>query len=203
MKIKKAEFFKFANSQDDFPPEHYPEIALAGRSNVGKSSFINALTGQKNLARTSGTPGKTRAIHFYLINETFCFVDLPGYGYARVSREMKEKWSSLLDIFFATRKTLVLIIQMVDLRHEPTKEDKQMAAWIRHYSFAHLVVATKADKVPRGKRQKQQRMIAEALELPPEALIIFSAETREGRDNLLKAISPSLTNESFPRQTLE
>ena len=192
MKIKRAEFFKFANSEHDFPPEHYPEIALAGRSNVGKSSFINALTGQKNLARTSGTPGKTRAIHFYLINEAFCFVDLPGYGYARVSREMKEKWASLLELFFAVRKTLVGIIQLVDLRHEPTKEDKQMADWIRHFSFSHLVVATKADKVPRGKRQKQRQIIASALEVDPGALLIFSAETKEGKEEVLKAISRSL-----------
>ncbi len=203
MKIKRAEFYKFADCRNDFPPEQYPEIALAGRSNVGKSSFINALAGQKSLARTSGTPGKTRAVHFYLINETFCFVDLPGYGYARVSKKMKEKWASLLEEFFAARKTLVMIIQIVDLRHEPTKEDKQMAAWIRHYSFPHMLVATKADKVPRGKRQKQRRIIAAALELPPDDLIIFSADTKEGRDDVLKAVDRCLDEVSLSIQAPE
>lgn len=203
MKIQRAEFYKFADCRDDFPPEHYPEIALAGRSNVGKSSFINALAGQKNLARTSGTPGKTRAIHFYLINKAFCFVDLPGYGYARVSKKMKDKWASLLEEFFATRKTLVMIIQLVDLRHEPTKEDKQMAAWIRHYSFPYMLVATKADKVPRGKREKQRRIIAATLELPPDNLILFSAGTREGRDDVLKAVSRCLEKERLSIQSPE
>jgi GTP-binding protein len=192
MKIKKAEFFRFANSCADFPPEFYPEIALAGRSNVGKSSFINALTGQKNLARISGTPGKTRAVHFYLINESFCFVDLPGYGYARVSKEMKEKWALLLEHFFATRKTLFMVIQMVDLRHEPTKEDKQMAVWIRHFAFPFVTVATKADKVPRGKREKQKKIIAAALDLPPDEVIIFSAETKEGKEEVGQIISRKL-----------
>ncbi|NLX92197.1 MAG: YihA family ribosome biogenesis GTP-binding protein [Firmicutes bacterium] len=198
MKIKKAEFFKFANSKEDFPAEYYPEIALAGRSNVGKSSFINALTGQKNLARTSSTPGKTRAVHFYLINESFCLVDLPGYGYARVSKEMKEKWALLLEHFFASRKTLAMIVQIVDLRHEPTTGDKQMADWIRHFCFPRLVVATKADKVPRGKRQGNRKIIASALDLPPEEVIIFSAHTKEGKDDVLKAIARGLATENLP-----
>lgn len=197
MKIKKAEFFKFANSEEDFPAEYYPEIALAGRSNVGKSSFINALTGQKNLARTSNTPGKTRAVHFYLINESFCLVDLPGYGYARVSKEMKEKWALLLEHFFAARKTLLMIIQIVDLRHEPTTGDKQMADYICHFGFPRLVIATKADKVPRGKRQSHRNRIAAALDLPPDEVIIFSADTKEGKDDVLKAIACSLAKDSF------
>ncbi len=200
MKIKKAEFYRFANSRADFPPEYYPEIALAGRSNIGKSSFINTLTGKKNLARISGTPGKTRAMHFYLINESFCFVDLPGYGYARVSKEMKEKWALLLEHYFATRKTLSMIIQLVDLRHEPTGEDKQMAGWIRHYSFPLITVATKADKVPRGKRLKQKKIIAAALGLPPGEVIIFSAETKEGREEVAQLLSRSLKEAGFSPQ---
>jgi GTP-binding protein len=138
------------------------------------------------------TPGKTRAVHFYLINESFCFVDLPGYGYARVSKEMKEKWALLLEHFFATRKTLFMVIQMVDLRHEPTKEDKQMAVWIRHFAFPFVTVATKADKVPRGKREKQKKIIAAALDLPPDEVIIFSAETKEGKEEVGQIISRKL-----------
>jgi len=189
MKIKKAEFFNIYSSEAAFPPEHYPEIALAGRSNVGKSSFLNVLTDQKKLARTSGTPGKTRAIHFYLINESFFIVDLPGYGYAQVSKTMKEKWAALLESYFTGRKSLVTIIQLVDIRHEPSKDDKQMAEWIRHFSIPSLVVATKADKIPRGKREKHRRMIASALELPPEDLLIFSAVTGEGKDWVLKSMA--------------
>ena len=197
MKIKKAEFFRFANTLDDFPPEYYPEIALAGRFNVGKSSFINTLTGQKKLARISGTPGKTRAVHFYLIDESFCFVDLPGYGYARVSKEMKKKWALLLEHYFTGRKTLFMIIQLVDLRHEPTKDDQQMADWIRHFAFPHITVATKADKVPRGKRQKYRKNIAASLGLSSDEVFIFSAETKEGREEVAQIISRCLQEADF------
>ncbi|HHU76203.1 MAG TPA: YihA family ribosome biogenesis GTP-binding protein [Firmicutes bacterium] len=200
MRIKKAEFFRFADSCADFPSEFYPEIVLAGRSNVGKSSFINALTGQKRLARISGTPGKTRAVHFYLINESFCFVDLPGYGYARVSKKMKEKWANLLEHYFTERKTLFMVIQIVDLRHEPSREDQQMAVWIRHFALPFITVATKADKVPRGKREKQRRIIAAALDLSPDELIIFSAETKEGKEETLQVIFRSLKEAGFSVQ---
>ena len=188
MKIKTAEFLTIAGSMETLPPERYPEIALAGRSNVGKSSFLNTLAGRKNLAKTSGTPGKTRAIHYYLINGLFYFVDLPGYGYAQVSKAMKDKWAVLLEQFFTTRETLTMIIQLVDLRHEPSKEDIQMAEWIRHFAFPHIIVATKADKIPRGRRQKNRQTIAAALDAAPAAPICFSAITGEGKDEVLQTI---------------
>ena len=194
MKIKTAEFLTIAGSMETLPPARYPEIALVGRSNVGKSSFLNTLAGRKNLARTSGTPGKTRAIHYYFINESFYFVDLPGYGYAQVSKTMKDQWAALLEQFFNERKTLSLIIQLVDLRHEPSKEDVQMAEWIRHFSFPHVVVATKADKIPRGKRQKQKQIIAAALNIPPEAPIPFSSQTTEGKDEVLQTIEKAVVS---------
>jgi GTP-binding protein len=188
MKVKKAEFSKFANHPSDFPSDGYPEIALVGRSNVGKSSLINTILGRKSLARTSNTPGKTRAVHFYLINDSFYLVDLPGYGYAKVSRQMQQEWAALLEKYLSGRSSLILIIQVVDLRHEPSRLDQQMADWIHHFSLPALLVATKADKIPRGKREKQRDMVAATLKADPQDTILFSAVTKEGRDELHRAL---------------
>jgi|LSQX01.1.fsa_nt_gb GTP-binding protein len=192
MKVKKTQLLKLARNKIDFPPERFPEIVLAGRSNVGKSSLINTLVRRKNLARTSNTPGKTRAIHFYFINESWFFVDLPGYGYARVSRQMKKEWGSLIEDFLVNRKTIIMVILLVDLRHEPSEQDQQMAAWLRHYSLPAVVVATKADKVTRGKRQKQRQLVARTLEVAPEEVFLFSSQTGEGRDELYRIIELKL-----------
>lgn len=188
MKIKKAEFLKLASQPEDFLPGHYPEIALAGRSNVGKSSLLNTLAGQRNLARTSNTPGKTRAVHFYLFNDAFCLVDLPGYGYARVSRTERQKWGPLIEGFLVDRKSVKMILHVVDIRHAPSEEDKQMSAWLHHFEFPALVVATKLDKIPRGRREGQKILIARTLEKDPSEILLFSSKTREGRDKLLKII---------------
>ncbi|HHT46260.1 MAG TPA: YihA family ribosome biogenesis GTP-binding protein [Firmicutes bacterium] len=192
MKVKKAELLKLASTKKDFPTGKLPEIVLAGRSNVGKSSLINILLRRRNLARTSNTPGKTRALHFYLVNDSFYFVDLPGYGYARVSQEIQKRWSYLIDDYFSDRSNNVLVILVVDLRHEPSAEDKEMAAWLRHFAYRTIIVATKGDKVPRGKRAKQKQLIAASLEVDPEKIIIFSSKTGEGRDQLLKIIDSEL-----------
>lgn len=192
MKIKKAEFLRSASNQNEFPPTLYPEFVLVGRSNVGKSSLINNLVGQKKLAATSNTPGKTRALYFYLVNNQFSFVDLPGYGYAKVSRRLISQWAPLIQEYLSSRENLVLIIQVVDLRHLPSREDKQMADFIHHFSFPSLVVATKADKVPRGKRMKHKEAIARELQVAPEGVFLFSAQTGEGRDMLWKEIQSSL-----------
>ncbi len=188
MKIKKAEFLKSARQKGDMPPGRYPEVALAGRSNVGKSSLLNTLANNRNLARTSGTPGKTRALYFYLFNDRLCLVDLPGYGYARVSKALQKEWAVLVEGYLNNRDNLAAIIHIVDMRHEPSDGDRQMAAWLRHFNLPGLVVATKADKVPRGKRKQGKEVIARALEVKPEEVIVFSARTREGRDDILKAL---------------
>jgi len=192
MKIKKATFLRLATRPEDFLPGHYPEIALAGRSNVGKSSLLNTLAGQRNLARTSNTPGKTRAVHYYLFNDAFCMVDLPGYGYARVSRSEQQKWGPLIESFLIDRPSLKLLLHVVDIRHAPSEEDKQMSAWLNHLGIPALVVATKMDKIPRGKREGQKILIARTLEKDPSAILLFSAKTREGRDKLLKILQEHL-----------
>ncbi len=192
MKIKKAMFLRLATRPEDFLPGHYPEIALAGRSNVGKSSLLNTLAGQRNLARTSNTPGKTRAVHYYLFNDAFCMVDLPGYGYARVSRSEQEKWGPLIEGYLLDRPSLKLLLHVVDVRHAPSDEDKQMAAWLNHLGIPALVVATKMDKIPRGKREGQKILIARTLEKDPSAILLFSSKTREGRDKLLKTLQERL-----------
>ncbi|RJX27055.1 MAG: YihA family ribosome biogenesis GTP-binding protein [Dethiobacter sp.] len=192
MKVKKAELLKLACSKNDFPPERFPEIALAGRSNVGKSSLINTLVERRNLARTSNTPGKTRAVHFYFVNDSWFLVDLPGYGYARVSHQQQKEWGSLIEDFLVNRKTIIMVILLVDLRHEPSEQDQQMAAWLRHFSLPAVVVATKADKVPRGKREKQRQLVARALEVAPEEVLLFSSGTREGREELCRIIEKKL-----------
>ncbi len=192
MKIKKAEFVKLANRPEDFLPESYPEIALAGRSNVGKSSLLNTLAEQRNLARTSNTPGKTRAVHFYFFNDSFYLVDLPGYGYARVSRSEQQKWGPLIEGFLVKRKTIKMILHVVDIRHAPSEEDKKMSMWLNYFEFPAQVVATKLDKIPRGKREGQKILIARTLEKDPGEILLFSSKTREGRDKLLKAIQDQL-----------
>lgn len=188
MEITKAKYLGFAKNINELPEEKYPEIALAGRSNVGKSSLINVLVREKNFARTSNTPGKTRGLFFYLINDDFCLVDFPGYGYAKVSHQLKKHWASFIEDFLSTRNSLTMFIHVVDLRHPPSEDDKQMAEWLRHFSFPVLTVATKTDKIARGKRDKHLRIIAEDLEVSPKEIILFSAHTGEGRKEVLKKL---------------
>ncbi len=195
MKIKKAEFLKLASQSEDFLPGHYPEIVLAGRSNVGKSSLLNTLAGQRNLARTSNTPGKTRAVHFYLFNEAFCLVDLPGYGYARVSRSEKLKWGPLVESFMLDRPSIKMVLHVLDIRHAPSEEDRQMSAWLFHLAIPTLVVATKLDKIPRGKREGQRILLARTLQKEPAEILLFSAKTREGRDKLCRALQETLSSQ--------
>jgi GTP-binding protein len=192
MKLKKAEFLKLAYSKEDFPPPVYPEIVLAGRSNVGKSSVINTLLSRRNLARTSNTPGKTRAVHFYFIDDSFYFVDLPGYGYAKVSKQVLKDWGSLIEEFLSGRKNLIMVILVVDIRHEPSEEDKQMANWLRHFFFKIIIVATKIDKLSRGNREKQREVLASSLGIETNHIILFSSKTKEGRDELLHIIDSEL-----------
>ncbi len=177
MKIRTAEITMSAVNRSQYPGEGVPEIALAGRSNVGKSSVINGLLSRKNFARTSSTPGKTRTINFYLINEEFYFVDLPGYGYAKVAKTEKEKWGAIMEMYLSDRRELCAIFLLVDCRHEPTADDKMMYEWIKHFGYNCVVVATKADKISRGQYQKHISIIRKKLEVAKEDKIILTSSS--------------------------
>ncbi|MDY4561107.1 MAG: ribosome biogenesis GTP-binding protein YihA/YsxC [Peptostreptococcus porci] len=185
MKIRSSEITMSAVNKKQYPSEGVPEIALAGRSNVGKSSVINGLLNRKNFARTSSTPGKTRTINFYLINNEFYFVDLPGYGYARVSKIEKEKWGSIMERYLEDREELCAILLLVDVRHEPTADDKMMYDWIKYFGYNCVVVATKADKISRGQYQKHISIIRKKLEMPKEEKVIVTSSSKKiGIDEL-------------------
>jgi GTP-binding protein len=190
MKIASAEFLKSAFTEADWPHDSLPEIAFLGRSNVGKSSLINSLLGVHGLARTSSTPGRTQAVNFFLINRKFRFVDLPGYGYARAPRAVKQKWSKAADDYLAKREQLVLSIHIVDSRHEPTKHDLQLQDWLKHYQRPNLVVATKSDKLSNNElRRNLARLIQAFASSDP---ITYSSTNGRGREELWKAIEKSL-----------
>ncbi|MDY6231157.1 ribosome biogenesis GTP-binding protein YihA/YsxC [Peptostreptococcus porci] len=185
MKIRSSEITMSAVNKKQYPSEGVPEIALAGRSNVGKSSVINGLLNRKNFARTSSTPGKTRTINFYLINNEFYFVDLPGYGYARVSKTEKEKWGSIMERYLEDREELCAILLLVDVRHEPTADDKMMYDWIKYFGYNCVVVATKADKISRGQYQKHISAIRKKLDMPKEEKVIVTSSSKKiGIDEL-------------------
>lgn len=183
MKVTSAELVITAVKPEQYPNGNLPEFALAGRSNVGKSSFINKMINRKGLARTSSKPGKTQTLNFYLINEMLHFVDVPGYGYAKVGKKEREAWGKMIETYLTTRKQLKGVILIVDLRHPPTKDDCIMYDFLKHYDIPCIVIATKADKVPRGKWQKHKKITKETLQLEDgDSLILFSAETGLGKD---------------------
>ncbi|HZK23830.1 MAG TPA: ribosome biogenesis GTP-binding protein YihA/YsxC [Oscillospiraceae bacterium] len=185
MKISTAEFIISAVKNTQYPQTDLPEVAFVGRSNVGKSSLLNSLLNRKKLALTSGSPGKTRLINFFLINEAFYFVDLPGYGFARVSQEMKRQWGQIIEAYLTSREPLKLVVQLVDVRHPPTADDLQMYKWLIHFNLPTVIVATKADKIPRGKWQKHLQQIRSGLGLGPQGpVILYSAQTGQGKDEL-------------------
>jgi len=193
MIIKKAELETVAVKKSQYPEDNVPEIAFAGRSNVGKSSLLNLLTNRKSLARVSGAPGKTRTINFYRINDAFRIVDLPGYGYAKISKSISENWGDMMEEYFQNRQGLKKVVQLVDIRHAPSAQDVQMYEYLRHYGLDGLVVATKADKVSRNEMQKCMKTIRQALKLGPDDLVIpVSALKRQGHDNLLEEIEKLL-----------
>lgn len=194
MQVNFADIVMSAVSPAQYPTEGYPEIALAGRSNVGKSSFINTLLNRKKLARTSSKPGKTRTINFYDINHEFFFVDVPGYGYAKVSKKEREKWGTMMNEYFTQRKELVLTILLVDFRHEPSPEDCQMYDFLKYYDLPVLVVATKADKISTSKWNKHTNVIKAALDFEEDEdqFLIYSSETKEGREEAWKIISSAV-----------
>ncbi|MCL2462332.1 MAG: ribosome biogenesis GTP-binding protein YihA/YsxC [Defluviitaleaceae bacterium] len=190
--IKSAVLETTAVRPEQYPTAGLPEIAIIGKSNVGKSSFINTMAGRKGLARTSGAPGKTRVINFYNIDGRLRFVDLPGYGYAKVSRDESAKWQKMIEGYLRGRKTLVLVIFLLDIRHEPSANDKMMADWFLHYGHNIQYVATKSDKITRSALQKNLSIIRKSI--APEGLgrgreiLPFSSLTRAGREELWEVL---------------
>ncbi|MBO5995106.1 MAG: YihA family ribosome biogenesis GTP-binding protein [Firmicutes bacterium] len=186
MIIKKAELEAVAVKPSQYPEDNLTEIAFAGRSNVGKSSLLNLLTNRKSLARVSGSPGKTRTINFYRINDSFRIVDLPGYGYAKASKSLTQGWGEMMEKYLENRQNLRIVVQLIDIRHEPSKQDIQMYDYLKYYGLDGLVVLTKADKVSRNELNKNTAMIRKALGLGPDDLAIpVSALKKTGYDKLL------------------
>ena len=193
MKIKTAEIQAVTGHRDQYPPDTMKEIAFAGRSNVGKSSLLNLLTGRKKLAKVSGSPGKTRTINFYLINNEFRIVDLPGYGYAKVAKSMSEDWGRMMDEYFQHRDGLVKVVQLVDIRHDPSKQDVQMYEYLKHFGLDGLVVATKSDKISRNEMQKNLARIRKVLGMNKDDILIpVSALKKTGHEQLLDAMEAVL-----------
>ncbi|MBO5238107.1 MAG: YihA family ribosome biogenesis GTP-binding protein [Lachnospiraceae bacterium] len=193
MKIKSVNLETVCGITSKLPDNQMPEIAFAGKSNVGKSSLINGLIQRKAYARTSSQPGKTQTINFYNINEELYFVDLPGYGYAKVSAEIKAKWGKMIERYLHTSKQLRLVFLLIDIRHEPSANDCIMYNWIVENGFHPIIIATKLDKISRGQVAKHVKMIQTKLEVVPGTPIIpFSAETKQGRDEIWELIETFL-----------
>lgn len=183
MKVKSADIVISAVKPEQYPEQDLPEFALAGRSNVGKSSFINKMLNRKSLARTSSKPGKTQTLNFYLINEEFHFVDVPGYGYAKVSKSERAAWGKMIETYLTKREQLKAVVLIVDLRHPPTKDDVMMYQFLKHFDLPCIIINTKADKVPKSKWQKHIKITKETLELDPnDEIILFSSETGYGKE---------------------
>lgn len=198
IEIKKAELVAVTADPKQYPPDELYEIAFAGRSNVGKSSLLNLLTNRKKLARVSQSPGKTRTINFYEINDSFRIVDLPGYGYAKVSKSVSESWGKMMERYFETRQGLLKVIQLVDIRHEPSKQDVQMYDYLKHYGLDGIVVATKADKISRNQYQKSEKVIRQTLGMKPEDKVIpISSLKKTGHEKLLEEIERILIDGSM------
>ena len=194
MEIKSASFVTSMASYVA-PSPALPEIAVAGKSNVGKSSLINSLCRRKALAKTSATPGKTRLINLFLLNEAFHLVDLPGYGFAKVDKKEKLRWGEMMEGYFQNTRELRLTLHLVDIRHEPTQDDVQMNTFLRGNNLPFLVVATKADKISRGARMKNLAPICRALQVQPWQVVCYSSENGDGRDQLLDAVEKALAEE--------
>ena len=186
MKINKSDLETVAVKPSQYPAPDLREIAFAGRSNVGKSSLLNLLTGRRKLARVSGSPGKTRTINFYIINDAFRIVDLPGYGYAKVAKSVSAGWGEMMERYLQNRENLVKVVQLVDIRRAPSKQDVEMYEYLRHYGLDGLVVATKADKISRNQMAKQMKLIKQTLGLSSEDVVIpVSALKKTGYQELL------------------
>lgn len=189
MVIKNVSLETVIGVTSKIPDNQLPEIAFAGKSNVGKSSLINALMNRKSLARTSAQPGKTQTINFYNINDELYFVDLPGYGYAKVSQQEKEKWGKMIEKYLHRSKVLQAVFLLVDIRHEPSANDRQMYEWILANGYHPIVIATKLDKINRSQIAKQVKLVKQGLGVDKDTIVIpFSAETKQGREEIYNLI---------------
>lgn len=188
LKFADADFIKSVYGVADLPPVQYPEIAFAGRSNVGKSSLINKLLNRRKLVKVSSRPGKTRCLNFFLVDKLLYLVDLPGYGYAKVSRKMKNDWQGVITSYIVKRENLVCVVLIVDIRHGVKPQDFEFVNWLRDVGVDFLVVYTKADKIARGKRQHHATKLDAGLGIDPDSRVIFSAKSGEGRENLVSAL---------------
>ena len=196
MLVKKAELKAVAVKKNQYPEDTLPEVAFAGRSNVGKSSLLNTLTNRKNLARVSGTPGKTRTINFFQINDAFRIVDLPGYGYAKLSKSATADWGNMMETYLANRENLRLVIQLVDIRHQPTAQDVQMYQWLQHYGLDGVVVATKADKISRNQLRTQMNLIRKTLGMAQDDIVLpVSSLKKTGYEDLWSVIEQIIDDE--------
>ncbi|MCM3746736.1 ribosome biogenesis GTP-binding protein YihA/YsxC [Paenibacillus pasadenensis] len=192
MKITNAEFIISAVQPHQYPSDALPEIALAGRSNVGKSSLINKLILRKNLARTSSQPGKTQQLNYYRVNEAVYFVDFPGYGYAKVSKTEREAWGKMIERYLQNREELKLVLHVIDIRHDPSKDDVLMFNWLKHYGIPMCIVCTKADKIPKSQWEKHKKAVKTTLGADArDRLVLFSSETGMGREELWDVIKDS------------
>ncbi|EJF1342471.1 YihA family ribosome biogenesis GTP-binding protein [Staphylococcus pseudintermedius] len=181
---------------EQYPELDLPEVALSGRSNVGKSTFINSMIGRKNMARTSQQPGKTQTLNFFNIDNQLIFVDVPGYGYAKVSKKQREAFGKMIETYITTREALKLVIQLVDLRHPPTEDDVLMYDFLKYYAIPTLIIATKEDKIPKGKVQKHIKIIKEKLELESgDQIISYSSIEKKKQDQIWAAISAFIAEE--------
>jgi len=188
MLITSATFIKSAVKPEDYPPALFPEFAFAGRSNVGKSSLINTLVNRKNLVKTSSTPGRTQLINFFEVNNAFGFVDLPGYGYARVPALVQKKWGPMIETYIQTRETLKAVVLIMDIRRLPRQEEFDLLAWLDHIHKPCILVLTKSDKLSKIKQTQQRLGISQALGVDKETLTMFSAKTRKGREDIWNKI---------------
>lgn len=188
MIIKSAEFVTSAVKPSQYPPPDFPEIAFAGRSNVGKSSLINILVNRKRLVKTSSTPGRTQLINFFLINQDISFVDLPGYGYAKVPVSVKKKWGPMIETYLSKRESLKAVVLILDIRRTPRQEELNFINWMENYAIPYILVVTKTDKLSKTKQSRQHLLIAQTLGVEKNDLLLFSAKTRRGLDNVWKAV---------------
>ncbi len=189
MKITSAELKVMATRRSQYPEDRKSEFLLVGRSNVGKSSFINTLLGRKNLARTSSHPGKTQTLNFYEVNQEFYLIDVPGYGYAEISKKRREKFGKMIEEYLETRKELKRVFMLIDFRHKPTEDDVLMYNFLKYYNLKVTVVATKADKIGASKKEKCKKQITDTLDLVVgDNLVVFSSVTKEGKDEIHKML---------------
>ncbi|MDE6292229.1 MAG: ribosome biogenesis GTP-binding protein YihA/YsxC [Bacilli bacterium] len=196
MKIETSNLETIAVRTSQYPTDNRPEFVLCGRSNVGKSSFINTILGRKNYAHTSGKPGKTQTLNFYLVNEEFYLVDVPGYGYAEVSKEKQRKFGLMIEEYLQTRENLKCVFLLVDFRHKATENDILMYNFLKYYELPTVVVATKYDKVKNSQKEKTEKALKESLKLlPQDKLVVFSSVTKKGREEIYNILSSYIGSE--------